>query len=549
LVAALSRSRGIIIGCTLAAAAAMLFASLAQDPVYEATATLRVDPADGAEVPSPAEVVAFAEADEVARRTAQQVGGPSVQFIFDRISISEGPGSTLEVTASSGSPEGAVRYADIYGEEFVDYTDDLGDAFAGQAQLVQRADLPADPVSPRTVRDTMLAAGAGLLLGLLIALLRAALDRRVRGARELPEAFGVPLLARIPDSPALELDEGLRQLPAADAESFQMARVGMRYLDLEHEIKSVLLTSPEAGDGKTTVTFGLAAAAATTGERVLVIEADMRQPGLGAVAGPTRTGLSNVLSGKASLGEALMSVDVAMGAEGVTGSVDVLLAGPAPANPTQLLESRRMEALLDDAERQYDLLLIDTPPARILPDAIPLVAHVDGVIVVVGLDQDRHEELDDLRARLEGVNAPLIGVIANFAESFDESYYQYMRAHEAALAEAGTVPLQPAGRARAAPEEPSAEEPSAKPGPAESQQAEPGPIAPAPAAPSIPEAPADLNDLTLEQLRGFDLTTTQARRLIAYRERRGGFSSVDDIDEVPGFPDAVRKGLKRRVKV
>ena len=534
LVDALYRRRGMIAVPTLLVAGVVLLASLAEDPVYEATATVRVDPASGAgAVPSQAEVTEFAEADEVARRTAELVGGPSVEFVSGRISVSEGPGSTLTVTASSDGPAGAARYANIYSEQFVEYTERLGDAFAGRAELVQRAVAPTEPASPKTVRNTLLAAAAGLLLGILIALVREALDRRVRSARELAGVFGVPLLARIPESPALALDQTLRQLPAADAESFQMARVGMRYLDVETEIKSILLTSAEPGDGKTTVTFGLAAAAATSGERVLVIEADMRQPGLAAVAEPTRTGLSSVLSGKAALAEALTSVEVAMGAEAVTGWVDVLQAGPSPANPTQLIESERMEQLLDTAEVEYDLVVIDTPPATILPDAIPLTGHVDGVIVVVGLGQDSDEELDDLRARLDAVDAPLIGVIANFASSFDESYYQYIRAHEAAVAEAGTVPLQPAARASA-------------PAPA---RVEPPPAKPAPVEPATPTGPVDLNDVTLEELRGFDLTTTQARRLIAYRERRGGFSSVDDIDEVPGFPDDVREGLKRRLRV
>jgi len=536
LLEALFRGKAIIAISTFVIAGVVLLASLGQDPVYKAAATVRVDAGD--RPVSPAAVIELADTDEVAVETGAQLGGVDADPVSDAIvaESSDAPGLfTIEATADH--PDFAARLATTFAEQYVAYTDRLGDAFKGTAEVVEKADAPESPVSPKTTRNTLVGAAAGFLLGLVIALAREGLDRRVRSARELAGVLGVPLLGRIPHSPALALDETLRRLPAADAESFQMARVAMRYLDLDGEITSVLLTSAEAGDGKTTVTFGLAAAAATSGDRVLVIEADMRQPSLANVAEPVPSGLSGVLAGKAALGEALTSVEVEAGAEGVSGSVDVLLAGPAPANPTQLIESQKMAQLLYDAERDYDLVVIDTPPATILPDAIPLMSHVDAVVVVVGLGHDKREDLEDLRARLAQVDAPTIGVIANFADMFDESYYRYIRAHEAAVAEAGTVPLRPP--ARPAPLSESAAEPAASEWPAEPAVSE-GPAS---------EVPVDLNVVTYEELRGFDLTGTQAKRLIAYRERRGGFSSVSDIDDVPGFPDHVREDLKRRVKV
>jgi Helix-hairpin-helix motif len=212
--------------------------------------------------------------------------------------------------------------------------------------------------------------------------------------------------------------------------------------------------------------------------------------------------------------------------------MDVLRAGAAPPNPTQLIESQRMTELLYEVDREYDLVVIDTPPATILPDAIPLMGHVDGVVVVAGLGRDRRDALRELRERLEQVDAPLIGAVANFAAAPDESYFEHIRAHEAAVAEAGTVPLRPAARA-----------PRRRPRPER-----PRPIERPPAV-QLPDGPVDLNAVTYDELRALDLSTTQAKRLLAYRERAGGFSSIDDIDEVPGFPDAVREGLKQRLTV
>ena len=534
---AIRRRKEIVAICTLLVPGVVLVLSLAQEPRYEATATVRVDPTDEAELPR-TDVIEFADADEVALRTGEELGGASEDFVSDRVTVSAGAAAnTYAVEASSDAPNRAAELATTFAEQFVDYTDELGDRFAADATVVEEADSPENPVSPRTVRNTLIGALAGLVAGVLIALVRDALDRRVRGARELDELLGVPLLARVPRSPALVLDQTLRDLPAADAETFQMARVGIRYLELDREIHSVLLTSPQAGDGKTTVAFCLAAADATTGDRVLVIEADMRQPSLAAVAEPARAGLSGVLAGEASLEESVTTVEVTTGAEGVSGSVDLIHAGAASPNPTPLLESQRMAEVLHDAESRYDLVVVDTPPATILPDAVPLLGHVDGVVIVVGLGRDRRDDVEELRDRLEQFDIPVIGVIANFAEAFDESYYRYIRAHEAAVAEAGTVPFQaPARRtaplaARRKPRRP----PARPPEPLKSTRA--------------PDGHVDLNDVTYEELRALDLSITQAKRLIAYRERRGGFGSLDDIDDVPGFPDDVLEELKQRSSV
>jgi capsular exopolysaccharide synthesis family protein len=531
LLKALIRRKEIIAISTLAVAGIALLASLAQDPLYVARASVQVDPGEGT-LPSE-RVIQLAHADEVARGTSADIEGLGSGFVAAQTSVSAGPDNVFTVEAEAGSPDDAARLATTFAEQFVDYANNLGE-FPGEAQLVEEAEIPSNPQTPETVRNTALGAVAGLLIGLVLALVRDRLDRRVRSAREVVGLCEVPLLARIPDSPALSLDRGLRHLPAADAESFQMARVGIRYLDVDREIKSVLLTSPQAGDGKTMVTFGLAAAAATAGDGVLVIEADMRQPGLDEVAEPTRVGLSTVLAGDSRFEDAARSVPVTVGAERDSGAVDLLLAGPAPTNPTRLLESERMERLLREVEQRYDLVVIDTPPATILPDAIPLMGHVDGVVMVAGLGRDTQDELSELRQRLEQVDAPVIGVIANFAEAPDESYYRYLHAHEAAVAEAGAVPLQPATQAQTQP----ASAPRRRRRPFRRRR----PAAEAP-------TPIDLNSVTYDELRRLDLSNTQAKRVLAYRDRLGGFSSIDEIDEVPGFPDKLRNALKQRVTV
>jgi capsular exopolysaccharide synthesis family protein len=532
----------VVLACVLAAAGAALVLSLREQPRYEATATFVVEPGDG-EV-SPTEVIELASADRVAARTADSVGVVDAAFVSDNVSVSQNEGSdlfTVRATAT-GDAEGPTLAADVatdFTEEFVDYTKRL-DAFEGRAEVVSSAEPPDEPVSPRSVRNTLIGALAGLVIGIVVAFAWERLDHRVRAARELDRILGVPLLARIPKSGALELDPRLRELPAADAEHFQMARVSLRYLDLDRELRTVLVTSPDAGDGKTTVCFCLAVVAAISGERVLVIEADMRRPGLAALAEPAPAGLSGVLEGRASLDDERVSVEVSVGAERESGVVDMLLAGPAPANPTRLLESAAMAELLDEASEAYDLVLIDTPPASFLPDAVPLVGHVDGVVIVSGLGRDNWDQVEELRDHLRDLDAPMIGAIANFARSPDESYFRYILEHEAAVAEAGTVPLRPAGAERTARR---ARRARRRRRPRQVTTVVPG------AASAQPDGAVDLNTASYDELRALDLTITQAKRVIAYRERSGGFSSLDQLDDVPGFPDEVRAELKRRVRL
>ena len=133
----------------------------------------------------------------------------------------------------------------------------------------------------------------------------------------------------------------------------------------------------------------------------------------------------------------------------------------------------------------------------------------------------------------------MIGAIANFARSPDESYFRYILEHEAAVAEAGTVPLRPAGAERLSRRARRARR---------RRRPRVTTVAPATGA-AESDGEVDLNAASYDDLRGLDLTITQAKRVIAYRERSGGFSSLDQLDDLPGFPDEVRAELKRRVRL
>jgi capsular exopolysaccharide synthesis family protein len=272
----------------------------------------------------------------------------------------------------------------------------------------------------------------GLIFGFGLAVLLDRLDRRVREPHEAGDLLGRPVLGLVHESSELKrLAEPFSELPVPDADAFRSIRANLRYFNVDEEINSVLVTSPLPGDGKSTVAWHLAGAAANAGERVLLIEADLRRPNLARGISPARPegGLSEVLSeqierfGQAPLDgmamtqmlvEAVEAVPVTVPPNGDTApSMDVLFAGTLPPNPSDLIESERMAELIRLAGELYDFVVIDTPPTSLVADAVPLVKQVDGVVVVVRLAKSTKHSIDRLREQLENLRAPTLGVVAN----------------------------------------------------------------------------------------------------------------------------------------
>jgi len=291
----------------------------------------------------------------------------------------------------------------------------------GGAEVVQAATPPSSPSSPKPKRNALIGAFGGLLLGLALALVGEQLDRRVRRSEDLGDAFGLPVLASVPKSRAFGGQNGkaLEQLPAREAEAFQILRANLRYLSTDRELRSVVVTSTGPGDGKSTVSLNLAKADAIVGKKVLLVEADMRRPKLAGLLGIGETdGLSLYLSDKTKpLAEVTHRVPVGQRQNG-TGSLntlDVIVSGPVPENPSGLIDSDRMRELIREGEASYDLVVIDTAPATMVADAIPLMSEATAVVIVGRVGRITSAEANGLRDQLERIGAPSFGLVANFA--------------------------------------------------------------------------------------------------------------------------------------
>jgi capsular exopolysaccharide synthesis family protein len=403
--------------------------------------------------------VSLVSLDAVADRTAKAFGGLSGEDVTDKVEVgAEGQSDLVSVTATDSSPTFAAKLANTFAAEYVDFrrradrekireaqrlvenqiadleaegADEdqlaslrerleqltvLGSLQTGNAELVQEAEPPSSPSSPNLVANTAVGAIVGLIVGVGLALLLYSLDRRLREPDEIGEILQRPVLGVIPASQAIP-NEGanVEELPPREFEAFRMIRANLRYFGTASEVKSILVTSAEPGAGKTTVAWNLAAAAASAGARVVLVEADLRRPALRDRLGiRPRGGLSQILAGAAGLDDA--TVPVAIGETGhseVGRSVDVIFAGATPPNPTDLLESERMEELLKRLEIRYDAVFLDSPPATAVSDAIPLATKTDGVLVVSRVGRTERRALARLATQLENLHARTLGVVVN----------------------------------------------------------------------------------------------------------------------------------------
>jgi capsular exopolysaccharide synthesis family protein len=202
------------------------------------------------------------------------------------------------------------------------------------------------------------------------------------------------------------------------AEQFRTVRTNIQFSSVDTDLQTILVTSPGPAEGKSTISANLAVVFAQQGKRVLFIDADLRKPTAHYTFQiENHVGLSNVLTRQATLDGAVKSTD--------QNNLWVLTSGPIPPNPSEILCSRGMEALLEKAKNEYDVIIFDSPPVLAVTDAQVLSNLADGVVLVVSSGKTEIESAKKAKELLESAKAKILGAVLNNKKVQDSNYYYY----------------------------------------------------------------------------------------------------------------------------
>jgi Mrp family chromosome partitioning ATPase/capsular polysaccharide biosynthesis protein len=320
------------------------------------------------------------------------------------------------------------------------------------ASVVQPA-TNATKVQPRPVRNGILGLALGLFFGVGLAFLREALDTRVRNGDEISERLALPLLARLPE-PRRRLGRARRLAMLSEpdgqgAEGFRMLATNLEFVRLDREVRTIMVTSAVEAEGKSTTVANLAVALVRAGQRVALLDLDLRRPLLDQFFDlGDRPGLVQVAIGQVSLEEALIPValgdianvqrlgDVTENGD-VTGnghfdahahtaprllrggSLHIAVAGATPPNPGEFAGSEALAIILRQLRDGFDTVLIDAPPALEVGDAMALTANVDAVIVISRMNVVRRPMLNEMKRLLDATPAIKLGYVLTGAEAED----------------------------------------------------------------------------------------------------------------------------------
>ena len=285
------------------------------------------------------------------------------------------------------------------------------------ARLVP-GNIMAQKVSPRYGANLITSFIAGLVIAIALAALVDRLDDRVHTQQDAEHSSGLPILAQIPflhDKTQQTLLNNMNESTTL-LESYRMLRTNIEFSSLGQPLRSIVVTSTQPNEGKSTTTADLAIAMALDDKKVILVDADLRRPTLHELFDlPNRIGFTSVVAKTATLEEALQETPVP--------GLYFLSSGPAPPNPTELLNSRSARAVWAQIIGACDLALIDTPPALVMADAQIVTSLMDAVILVISMQEAGRRDIERTSALLSRTGTPVLGAVLNKTRAENNDYY------------------------------------------------------------------------------------------------------------------------------
>jgi Mrp family chromosome partitioning ATPase len=505
--AILRRRKWIIIALPVMAAIVAYAVSTTQSPRYEAKATVvfnlssitaelaNISPDLGIGDPTRymATQAKIARSPDLARRVADDAGvsgvGPG-EFLGNSNAEADTEANVLKLSASAADPGDAVRLVNTYADDFTRYKTERdtkpindqisryqariaalrarGETGSADALFQKKLDLetlgeqlannasPLEPAAhasktrPLSRRNAIIGGLLGAFLGLGLAFLAEALDKRVRSEEEIESTLGLPLLGRLP-RPGRRLRKANKLVMLAEprsihAETFRKLRTSLEFVNFDRGARTIMVTSAGAREGKTTTVANLGVALARAGRRVALVDLDLRRPFLHVFFHIRDDhGVTDVVVNRVDLDSAMRLIAVpaapapaqwngrpatasnetaSNGRADTDSVVHVLPCGTIPPAADEFLESERITGVIDELSKQFDVVLVDAPPLLAVGDAMTLSRIVDGIVLVTHLGIHRRQ-LQEFARQLQNCRAALLGFVVTGVSHGDSYSYGY----------------------------------------------------------------------------------------------------------------------------
>jgi len=333
--------------------------------------------------------------------------------------------TVIQDLENAGNDQEAIDQATLRLEEEVQNISSLSSVNTIPGSILGAPVVPESPSSPNHKLNLLAGLFLGLFLGIGVAFLRERTDERARTREDLEEAFAAPVLAIVPRTPGWGDKRAARLITVADpqspsSEAYRSLRTAVLAMSGRQGVKTVLVTSALAGEGKSTTAANLAVSLASTGKRVVLVSADLRRPRLHQFFGlPNSRGLSDILTADDE------TIRIGPRDTGIE-NLWVFVSGPIPERPAELLQSRRMQDFIDECRKVSDITIIDGPPMLAVADCLAIAPYVDGIVLVADSQSTPRGAIAQSRLELDRIGATVLGaVLNNFDPSKAPSSYGY----------------------------------------------------------------------------------------------------------------------------
>lgn len=334
----------------------------------------------------------------------------------------DGESPFITIVVSAHDPRLAAGVANAYQKSLLSVVAKLDASPKADPRTLSTVDpatVPTAPSSPRPKRDGAIGLGLGLLLGLGSAFVKESLDRTYKDADVLEAATNLTVLGVVPDEFGRHALPTVTHPTSGRAEAYRNIRTNVTFAGPETSLKKIIVTSATPGEGKTSVAANLAVSFALSGQKVALVDADLRRPQVAAAFGmaDSAPGLGRLLEGKAKIEAVLRPSPVA--------GLSLVTSGPPVDNASELLGSARMGWLLDQLGGSFDVVIIDTPPILPVTDPLVLAVQATGVVLVVRLGVTSRERLHRALTALRNLDTPVLGLVGNGATATGDAAYGY----------------------------------------------------------------------------------------------------------------------------